>query len=343
MYDALYDEMSRRNFINRLSNNISGNGSYLVNMIAENCDDGKDLNIVNYYRKFATNGQNLIVYGAGELGRTRYIFNKYLNLNDIYCFCDRDETKQKKCFYGKKVISPNELVTNYKNYYVLIESNYCYDEIYNWLVSNGFPKENIIYHAQKGVQYFDYEYLQFSDEEVMVDGGCYDCETITIFRDKVKNYKKIYAFEPDGINYEKCKSAIEKDNLKNIEMINAGLWKETGTISFAGGNGGSSRITNECDNEQVRVFAIDDICKEKVTFIKMDIEGAELEALHGARNTIKKYKPKLAICIYHKDEDVLDIQNYLMELVPEYRFGIRHYSDYAWETVLYAFIECKHL
>ncbi len=341
MYESLYDDLSKRNFINRLSNNLTSDGTYLVNLISENCKASKEINIAEYYRNIANaNEKKLIVYGAGELGKTRYNFNKYLKLDDIYCFCDKNADKQQAGFYGKKVISPEELVTSYKDYYLLIESKYYYQEIYDYLVSNGFNKENVIVHADTGVQYFDYEYMAFTDEEVMVDGGCFDCETIEIFKSQVKKYKKIYAFEPDGTNYEKCKSVIDKLGLEDVEMVNAGLWSETTTLSFSSGNGSSSRIIENDDNsEKVEVCAIDDVCKEPVTFIKMDIEGAELEALRGAKQTIINNKPKLAICLYHKNEDILDIQEYLMELVPEYRFGIRHYTDHSFETVLYAFIE----
>ncbi|MFI3174418.1 MAG: FkbM family methyltransferase [Bacillota bacterium] len=68
----------------------------------------------------------------------------------------------------------------------------------------------------------------------------------------------------------------------------------------------------------------------------MDIEGAELVALQGGEQTIKKYKPKLAICIYHKPEDVIELFAYIKNLVPEYKFYIRHYSNTQTETVLYA-------
>lgn len=70
----------------------------------------------------------------------------------------------------------------------------------------------------------------------------------------------------------------------------------------------------------------------------MDIEGAELKALEGARNTIIINHPRLAVCIYHKALDVVDIASYLLELVPEYKFYIRQYASNMWETVLYAVI-----
>ena len=68
----------------------------------------------------------------------------------------------------------------------------------------------------------------------------------------------------------------------------------------------------------------------------MDIEGAELDALKGAVHTIQTYRPKLAISIYHKPEDLVEIPLYLMEIMPDYQFYIRHYTTWLEETVLYA-------
>ena len=95
-------------------------------------------------------------------------------------------------------------------------------------------------------------------------------------------------------------------------------------------------ILDEYGADEIKVVTIDGIVKEKVTFIKMDIEGSELKALHGAEKTIMRDKPKLAISIYHKLEDILDIPAYIHHLVPEYKFYIRHYSLNAAETILYA-------
>lgn len=75
---------------------------------------------------------------------------------------------------------------------------------------------------------------------------------------------------------------------------------------------------------------------EKITFIKMDIEGAEYNALLGCKKIIKEQRPKLAICIYHKPEDIIQIPSLILSLNEEYIFYIRHYSTIWGETVLYA-------
>lgn len=76
-----------------------------------------------------------------------------------------------------------------------------------------------------------------------------------------------------------------------------------------------------------------------VTFIKMDVEGAEYQSLIGAKNTIQKNKPDLAICIYHKQMDFIDLPSLILEMVPEYKIAFRHYTNYECETILYAYID----
>ncbi len=87
----------------------------------------------------------------------------------------------------------------------------------------------------------------------------------------------------------------------------------------------------------IEVTSIDKVLQGKeATFIKMDIEGSELAALQGAKETIQKYRPKLAISLYHKPEDMLEIPNYILNIVPDYKLYLRHYATNLWETVLYA-------
>ena len=91
---------------------------------------------------------------------------------------------------------------------------------------------------------------------------------------------------------------------------------------------------------EVYLTAIDNVVgDERVTFIKMDVEGAELKSLMGARNTIIKNHPRLAICAYHKPEDLYELPGYILSIVPEYKFLLRHYSSNNWETVLYAYCD----
>ena len=94
---------------------------------------------------------------------------------------------------------------------------------------------------------------------------------------------------------------------------------------------GLQRISVEALDQELLVKR-----NEKVTFIKMDIEGAELETLKGARRIITEQKPKLAVCVYHKPEDIFTIPEYLRTLNPDYKFYLRHYTFAAWDTVLYA-------
>ena len=84
-------------------------------------------------------------------------------------------------------------------------------------------------------------------------------------------------------------------------------------------------------------MTLDEVFEDKsITFIKMDVEGAEYEALRGAEQTIRTQRPKLAISIYHKPEDILDLPQLLLSYQPEYRFYLRHYCIFNNETVLYA-------
>ena len=119
-----------------------------------------------------------------------------------------------------------------------------------------------------------------------------------------------------------------------------GAWDETARLSFQSGLRGASYIDDaNSSDDYIDVIQIDSLMnKEEVTFIKMDIEGAELKALKGAKNIILRDKPKLAISIYHKPEDIVEIPLFIKELVPEYKLYIRHYSNDSIETVLYAVI-----
>jgi FkbM family methyltransferase len=194
-------------------------------------------------------------------------------------------------------------------------------------------------------QYFDDSIIgrALRGNEVFVDCGAFRGETVKTFIDclnkhHIDSYTHIYSFEPDNSNAKIMRS--ELSSYECVEIVEAGVYKKTGTIHFNSKQGSSSRIS-ETGGDSVNVFALDDyFCeKEAVTFIKMDIEGSELDALHGAEKIIRKHKPKLAICVYHRPEDLVDIPKYLQGLGLDYKFYLRSYSCMGVETVLYAIPE----
>lgn len=192
-------------------------------------------------------------------------------------------------------------------------------------------------------QYFVKDIVKINDDEVFVDCGAYMGDTINRFiREANNNYKRIIAFEPDDESRNKINPKIQ-DCIK----INAGVWNETTTLKFKKNNNtGNSKIVqtttivdnnNDSLTEEINVQSIDETesCSD-CTFVKMDIEGSEINALLGAQNTIRKMRPKLAICIYHSDEDMLRIPEWILGLNLNYELYIRQHLGSRLETVAYA-------
>lgn len=184
-------------------------------------------------------------------------------------------------------------------------------------------------------QYFEPDIVRFGEHEIFVDAGAFDGDTIDHFLKLVKGkYRYIYAFEPDKKNYENLKAGHRHEN---IYLYNMGLYSEEQEVSFLSGKGGSSQVYPDGE-DVVKVCGFDrlDVPDRKVSFVKMDIEGSELNALRGMAETISRYRPALAICIYHKFEDLWEIPLFIHQLVPQYQLYIRNYTTYLDEIVLYA-------
>ena len=192
------------------------------------------------------------------------------------------------------------------------------------------------------IQYFDEEIIKLSPNEVLVDAGAYTGDTIKIFNELTGGtFEKIYAFEPDEKNFEILEKTSSADN---IVLHNSGLYGMNGKIGFVGGIAAVSHVCEEnIKGREIDVVKLDDMImlsgNDIPTFIKMDIEGAEIAALQGAEKIIKMYKPKLAICIYHELEHLWDIPLYIKNMVPEYDIFIRHYTNSIVDTICYAVIK----
>ncbi len=179
--------------------------------------------------------------------------------------------------------------------------------------------------------------LRLSDEEVIVDLGAYDGDTVREFLSVTGGkYKKIYAFEPDEKNFRKLTKKTEE--LERIERYNLGAWDKKETLFFAKKGGRNSR--KDENGIPVSFDSVDNTVKDEVTFLKMDIEGAEARALDGAKETIKKYLPKLYVCAYHRNEDMYVLPQKIKDFDNRYKVYFRHHPYIpAWESNFYAVID----
>lgn len=197
------------------------------------------------------------------------------------------------------------------------------------------PKDMPVF--SKNDQYFVKDIVPLTDNEVFIDCGAFDGDTMKEFVKATKGqYKSIVCFEPVKEYHQR----LENRSIgKNVTAICAGVYKETTTLQFNADSGKGSSISSTPSEHTVSipVRAIDDTpeCKD-ASFIKMDVEGSELDALIGAKETILRNKPKLAICLYHHHKDFIEIPNWIHQLVPEYKLYVRHHSFSINETVLYA-------
>ena len=180
-------------------------------------------------------------------------------------------------------------------------------------------------------QYFDKEILPPIKNIAFLDGGGYVGDTASEVIKNYPDFKKIWLIEPIAENIRIAKR--ELGEYKNIEFLTCGIADKKETLYFNEEKSFSTIYGK--GTQSVEVDTIDNIVKESVDFIKLDIEGAEQSAIDGARKTIKKYKPILAICIYHKAEDWYKIPQKVLEIEPEYDLYLRHYMEGIFETVLY--------
>ena len=208
--------------------------------------------------------------------------------------------------------------------------------------------------------YFEDGLITLGNNEVFVDGGAFDGDTAMDFQSRCsgparqserksasqlerqrKSQPIIYSFEPDEENYGKASAALA--GLEGVTLINKGLWSSETELLFIAGLKGRSSVAREDGKADcsVPVVSLDgffaDKPKEKwPTFIKLDIEGAENEALLGAAAIIKARKPKLAICAYHLTQDIYKLPRTISSIRDDYRFALRQHSYGCEDTVLYA-------
>lgn len=203
-------------------------------------------------------------------------------------------------------------------------------DILNFKISG---KVDYLYRAADSKESVYREILKLNQHESIVDIGAYDGDTIREFLNFTnRKYNHIVAVEADEKNFKKLtKNTCE---LTNIEYHNIAAWSHKTTLTFSKKAGRNSKLGNV--GIEIQGNSVDNVVHTPVTLIKMDIEGAELQAINGAEKTIKKHCPKLYICAYHRNQDMFSLPLKIWDIDKDYKIYFRH-SPYipAWESNFY--------
>lgn len=184
-----------------------------------------------------------------------------------------------------------------------------------------------------GSQYFPTDVFHLSSTEVFIDCGAYDGDTIVEFRRVTDDrFLELIAFEPDPQNFAALKSAVNGDPRIKLHPYATGARSETVRFTLSG-TGSRVSSTGTCE---VQVVKLDEVLDRAApTFVKMDIEGSEPDAIAGASQMISRHRPKMAVCVYHAPDHLWKIPLQLNELLPDSRFTLRTYCGDGFDSVCY--------
>jgi FkbM family methyltransferase len=191
-------------------------------------------------------------------------------------------------------------------------------------------------------QYFPQEIDLWNGENTFFDIGSFDGQTLIEASQKFGKLETAIAYEPDPINICRIKNNINYQNVaEKILIIPCGVWSKTEIMKFSalGGEGSSIKDDGEIS---IQCLSLDETLIGVIPgYVKMDIEGAELQALKGAEHLIKRHKPALAISLYHLPEHLHEIPLLIQSWDLGYDFYIRCHGHNLFETVLYC-TQLKH-
>ena len=266
---------------------------------------------------------------------------------------------EKSLFVFDGYFLENKTTKYYLNNKEIIEG--CYNaledekskELYNNLLKYRYIRDpkliNDLY-ENRSECYLDKIFIDNYQDGLYIDAGSYNADFITTLANKVSiDNSRFYIFEPNKIFYNQIKNNLDKKI--NYEIFNVALCDKDATMEFMQIPSSTSHIidkkynaykntVDKNDIATIKTNKLDTIIKEeKVTGIKIDIEGSESSMLKGATKIIKRDRPILLLSIYHKWDDLFKLQDYIMSLNLNYKFYIRHYSLSVAKTILYCIPE----
>lgn len=185
---------------------------------------------------------------------------------------------------------------------------------------------------------YDHPIVHAGVGDIVMDCGAYIGDSTEIFSKAAGSTGKVFAIEPDASSYSLLCNAISRNVLSNVIPLHCATWNRLSIINVSGSLA-SAAVNEERKGVAVLATTIDQIIADyklpRVDLIKMDIEGAELNSLSGARLAIVKYKPRLMISVYHKRDDLFEIAKKILDFRPDYKCFLSHHNYYHTETVLY--------
>jgi FkbM family methyltransferase len=189
-------------------------------------------------------------------------------------------------------------------------------------------------------QYFPEDVFQLNGHEVFADCGAFDGDSIEAFvRRKGQSFDQIVALEPDPINFQKMSDRVARysdDVRRKIRLEQLGAADFNGTLRFDA-DGSLSSAANPNGSLEINCVKLDELLQGvSPTYLKMDIEGAEPDALRGAVQTITNAAPVLAISAYHKPNHLWRIPELIKSLRADYQLYLRPHNEECWDTVCYA-------
>ncbi|MBR1219661.1 FkbM family methyltransferase [Bradyrhizobium sp. U87765 SZCCT0131] len=210
------------------------------------------------------------------------------------------------------------------------ESRQVFQKLVNFRVSHDL--DNLRgFTSREDVQYFEPFLALARGGETFVDVGCFDGHTSLEFIKHCPDYRAIHVFEPEQKNIDVCKARLA--GRPNVHFHACGLSDRKERLHFSAG--GSTSHIDAQGELVIEVDRLDDVINDTPTFVKMDIEGAELKAIAGAKATIAAAHPRLAISVYHNAGDFWRIPQAILAVRGDYDLYMRHYTETIYETVMF--------
>lgn len=208
--------------------------------------------------------------------------------------------------------------------------------LYNWISFDATYIRDM--HESNFKDYYDLDLVACDENEVVVDVGAYTGDSALDYITTYRKYKRIYCYEITPESVESIKKNLAE--YENISIINKGLGSEAGKmfLQTCAQDSSTNGLDESGNGIEIEVATLDEDVSEKVTLIKMDIEGAEKDALRGCVRHIKEERPKLLICVYHNNTDIFEIPKMIADMRDDYKFYLRS-NGLQWapaEIVLFA-------